>query len=234
MKRLEGKKIYIHIKQNRRYKKAYSLVEIMVAASMLVLVIGTFYSLFTGAIRAANIGDWKSRSQFKIRVAMKQLHMDISAATYPSLIALNQTTVDRDKKWMLKYKSGKTDVKNAGDVKLLEFYICTPGKNTPVESIPKKIIKAVLSVEKKDSKTILTYQKELIEGNAEPGDSKRSELVEDAVFFDASLIKPDAEAAIDRAEFILKVEIGTEHPQYAQTCISEVIEVPLHVHAAAM
>ncbi len=224
------------------YKKAFTLIEVLIVAAMIVTVVGAFFSLFSGTINKVNIGDWKSRTQLKMRAAMKRLHMDISSATYPALIALNKTTVEKDDRWALSYKPGKTFFKissggsnseapAAGEIKLLEYYICTPGHDTPIKKSKKKIIKAVLTAQVINKKNVLVLDKYLVEGDEAPGDLQKTILLEDvylfnAVHYEAPEIKMD-----DPINIILKLETGAQNFYHPQSGLNETIDIPLNVRA---
>jgi len=208
------------------------MVELLMAMAVLSMLTYGLYTLFTRTIKNIDIADWKSRTQTKLRTATKQLHKDISGATYPSTIKMNDTLVEKSVNWNLKFKAGNTVLKG-GSGTLLEFYICTPGREIPDDKCLRKIIKAVLKIENTVEHTKLMYEKTLMEGTAAPiDDLKKTVLVEDATYFDAKLIKAedaDTYDAANKVKYLLRVEIQCAHPKYTKTIVTEYIEIPLLV-----
>jgi len=224
------------------YKKAFTLIEVLIVAAMIVTVIGAFFSLFSGTMNKVNIGYWKSRTQLKMRAAMKRLHMDISSATYPALIALNKTTVDKDDKWALSYKPGKTFFKTqagsstseapeAGEIKLLEYYICIPGHDTPIKKSSKKIIKAVLTAQVINKKNVLVLDKYLVEGDEAQGDLQKTILLEDVYHFNATHYETPGIKIDDPINIVLKLEVRAQNFYHSQSGLNESIDIPLNVRA---
>lgn len=222
-------------------ENAFTIIEVLMVAAMIVTIIGAFFSLFSGTIRKVNIGDWKSTTQIKMRTAVKRLHMDISSATYPAMITLNKTIIEKDDKWNLLYKPGKTffqtlavDTENStsNEEKLLEYYICIPGRDTPVQKKKRKIIKSVVTAQKINKKMALVMNKYLIEGDEVSGDLQKIILLEDVDFFSASHFEVPPLKANDPVNVVFKIELRAQHPQHPQTGLNESIDIPLNVQAA--
>ncbi len=216
-----------------RYRPyGFTLVEIMVATLILSVMTYALYTLFSQSVKNVDIGEWKAKTQIKLRAAAKQLHKDISSATYPSMIKLNDTTVEKDVKWNLKVKEGNTVIKGASDT-LLEFYICSPGRDVPDDKVDQKIIKCTLKAENTPEHTRVNYLKTLEKGTAAPGDDiKGTTLLEDIVYFDAKLLKfedPNAFDVANKVKYVLRIEMQCAHPKYPKTIVTEAIEVPLLV-----
>lgn len=219
--------------KNTRGAKGFTLTEMLMALAVLAVLVYSIYTLFSRTVKNVDVGDWKTKTQTKLRMATKQLSKDIACATYPSTIKLNDTIVEKDVKWNLKFKDGRTEIKKGVSDTLLEFYICTPARDLPDDKSPQKIIKAVLKVTENPVHMFLTYYKSIEKGTAAPiDDLKTINLVEDAVCFDAKLIKNEDNTTYDAAnkvKYILKIEIQCAHPRYPLTIVTEHIDVPLLV-----
>ncbi|OQA78363.1 MAG: hypothetical protein BWY32_01990 [bacterium ADurb.Bin243] len=214
-------------------KKAFTMVEMLMALAVLSMLTYGLYTLFSRTVKNVDIGDWKSRAQTKLRTAMKQLGKDIGGATYPSTIKLNDTVIEKDTKWNLKFKEGNTVIKGSSDT-LLEFYICTPARDIPDDKSPQKIIKCVLKANNDSpDHTRLIYEKTIEKGTAAPiDDIKKTILAEDVTYFDAKLVKAEDTSSYDaanRVKYLLRIEIQCAHPRYEKTIVTEPLEVPLLV-----
>jgi len=222
-------------------RRALTLVEILITVAVLAMITFALYTIVTGMLRTVNVGDWQSRNQIKMRVSMKKLHMDLFAATYPSMITLQKTIVEKDSKWSLSYRDGKTDLTNASELMLIQFFISTPGRDTPEEKCPRKIVKVTLKSQKNGKAASLILQKELVEGpkSEDLEDSKTLVLADNVRYFDAKLLgseqaKDISETTLDKITGVLKIEIHSGHPTYENTFVTEVVEIPLHVQANKM
>ncbi len=214
-------------------KRAFTLVEMLMAVAILAMLSYGLYTLFSRTVKNVDIGDWKNQTQLKMRTGLKQLNADISAATYPAMITIGDTVIDKKPEWELTYKDGATSTKGyKGD--LLKFFMCTPGKDLPDEKIGKKIVKAVLSVDEIEKHTRLFYQKTLTEGKTDNAneDNKKTMLLNDVTNFDAKVIKVEDSTAFDpnnKIKYVLRIEMQAVHPRYPLTIVTENTEIPLMV-----
>lgn len=221
-----------HINTNK-FKNAFTLVEVLMAVAVLSMLIYGLYTLFSRTIKNVDVADWKARMQIKLRTSLKQLAKDISAATYPSTIKLNETKVEKDVKWNLKFKDGNTQIKGSSDT-LLEFYICQPGRDLPDEKVDQKIIKCTLKANN-DIQNLprIIYEKKLEKGTQSPEDDlKTVVLAEDISYFDAKLIKAEDANTFDasnKVKYFLRIELQCVHPRYPKTIVTEFVEIPLLV-----
>ncbi len=209
------------------------MVEMLMALAVLSMLTYGLYTLFSRTVKNVDIGDWKSRAQTKLRTAMKQLGKDIGGATYPSTIKLNDTVIEKDTKWNLKFKEGNTVIKGSSDT-LLEFYICTPARDIPDDKSPQKIIKCVLKANNDNADhPRLIYEKTLEKGTAAPiDDLKTTILAEDITYFDAKLIKAEDATTYDesnKVKYLLRIEMQCAHYRYTKTIVTEYVEIPLLV-----
>jgi len=214
-------------------KRAFTLIEMLIAVAILAMLSYGLYTLFSRTVKNVDVGDWKNKVQLKMRTGIKQLNADISAACYPSKITIGDTVVDKTAQWQLSYKDGSTDTKTfKGD--LLSFFICTPGKDLPDEKFARKIVKTVLSADVIDGHARLYYQKSMVEGTTDnPNeDNKKTILLEDVTNFDAKVIKVEDPKAFDKEnkiKYVLRIEMQAVHPRYPKTIVTENTEVPLMV-----
>ncbi|EKD68840.1 MAG: hypothetical protein ACD_47C00410G0003 [uncultured bacterium] len=218
---------------NIKNKNAFTMVEMLMALAVLSMLTYALYTLFSRTVKNVDIADWKSRMQTKLRTATKQLSKDIGAATYPATIKLNDTVIEKDAKWNLKFKDGNTVIKGSSDT-LLEFYICTPARDIPDDTSAQKIIKCVLKANNDSAEhTRLVYEKTMEKGTAAPlDDLKKTILAEDVTYFDAKLIKAEDTSTYDAAnkvKYLLRVELQCAHIRYPKTIVTEYVEIPLLV-----
>lgn len=214
-------------------KRAFTLVEMLMAVAILAMLSYGLYTLFSRTIKNVDVGDWKNKVQLKMRTGIKQLNADISAACYPAKITIGDTVVDKTAQWQLSYKDGSTDTK-VYKGNLLTFFICTPGKDLPDEKFARKIVKAVLSVDLVDGHARLYYQKSMVEGTTDnPNeDTKKTILLEDVTNFDAKVLKVEDPKAYDnenKIKYVLRIEMQAIHPRYPKTIVTENTEIPLMV-----
>jgi prepilin-type N-terminal cleavage/methylation domain-containing protein len=214
-------------------KKAFTMVEMLMAIAILSVLTYGLYTLFSRTVQNVDVADWKSRAQTKLRTATKQLFKDVGGATYPATIKLNDTVVEKDTKWNLKFKDGNTTIKGSSDT-LLEFYMCTPGRDIPDDQAPQKIIKFVLKADNESPiHARLMYEKTVEKGTAASvEDAKKTILAEDVVYFDAKLIKAEDATSYDasnKVKYLLRIEIQCAHTRYPKTIVTEFVEIPLLV-----
>lgn len=214
-------------------KRAFTLIEMLMAVAILAMLSYGLYTLFSRTIKNVDVGDWKNKTQLKMRTGLKQLNADISSATYPATITIGDTVIDKKPEWELAYKDGATATKGYKG-NLLQFFICTPAKDLPDEKVGKKIVKAVLSVDEIEKHTRLFYQKTLVEGKTDnPNeDNKKTMLLDDVTNFDAKVLKVEDSTAFDpnnKIKYVLRIEMQAVHPRYPLTIVTENTEIPLMV-----
>ena len=220
-----------------RSVRGFTLTEMLMAVAILAVLVYSVNTLFSRTVKNVDVGDWKSKTQTRMRTATKQLAKDVARATYPSMITLSDTVIDKNAKWKLRYKDGLTNASSGG--KMLEFYICTPGKNVPDEKTEQRIIKATAMFENTPEHTRLYLSKGVEKGPPPESadDTKKMLLLEDVSYIDMKVIKAEDATTYDtanRIKYFLKIEMQCIHPRYPKTIVTEVAEIPLIVDAASM
>ncbi|HNY10722.1 MAG TPA: hypothetical protein PKK26_03930 [Candidatus Wallbacteria bacterium] len=226
-------------------KKAFTVVEVLMATAVLSMLIYSLYTLFSRTVSSVDVGSWKSQTQTKMRNALKQLTKDVSAATYRSLMSANKTEINNGDDYKLKHKTGAVDTKTT-QTDLLKFKICTPGRTGLREAdIQPKVVVAELKCTKTaEGKTKLVYKKSVdtaagrdsdaTKGDNVAEDKKEVTLIEDITKFETKIIdSPDNPNISNNTEKLktLKIEIECAHPNYPKTTMTEYVEIPLHVSA---
>ncbi len=220
-------------------KKAFTLVEVLVAMAVLSMLVYSLYTLFSRTVSSVDVGSWKSQTQVKMRNALKQLTKDVSAATYRSLMSANKTVINDGDDYKLKHKNGPVDTK-ATQADLLKFKMCTPGRTGLREADiqPKVVVAELKSTKTAEGKTKLIYKKSVdtaagrdsdaAKGDNVAEDKKEVTLIEDITKFEAKMIDNPNNADGLKT---LKLEIECAHPNYPKTTMTEYVEIPLHVNA---
>ena len=223
-------------------KKAFTLVELLVAMAILSMLVYSLYTLFSRTVSSVDVGSWKSQTQTKMRNALKQLTKDVSAATYRSVMSSNKTEINDTDDYKLKLKSGPVDTK-AMQTNLLKFKICTPGRTGLREADiqPKVVVAELKCIKTPEGKTKLIYKKgvdtaagrdsDAAKGDNVAEDKKEVALIEDITKFEAKIIDSPTNPNNSEKLKTLKVEIECAHPNYPKTTMTEYIEIPLHVDA---
>jgi hypothetical protein len=123
--------------QQSSSRRGFTLLEIIVGAFILTLVFVMLFKLFMGGTRAMEYGTWYSNSVTQMKIGLRKLREDIGKANFPTV--LNPTSVDDSKstvpQYFFKFANGTTTL-GAGNVTLMEFYICKPARNLPADTRP--------------------------------------------------------------------------------------------------
>ncbi|MGM0598473.1 MAG: PilW family protein [Candidatus Rifleibacteriota bacterium] len=137
-------------------KKAFTMVELMVACVILALFMVGVYQLFIGGTKSAGRARWISGTVDQMRNALTLLNREIKSATYPSTL-FSDTFFDpcdnpdnsvAEEFYLKILKTGEPITPpTTGELKIMEWSVCEPEK--PPQ--PGKIVKHVLVL--KTSKT---------------------------------------------------------------------------------
>lgn len=152
-------------------RRGFTLIEILVAGAILTVVFVMLFQLFMGGTRAMEYGTWYSNSISQLKVGLRKLREDIGKANFPTII--NPTAVDdtkvSDATYFFKFKNGVTTL-GAGNVTLMEFYVCKPQRNLPPPNDkPGEEIRCILEARGKNLHYVKTgagvNAEELTDGN---------------------------------------------------------------------
>src|SRR5687768_10238657 len=108
----------------RGARRAFTLVEMLVAVALTSLVMIFMWNLFVSGSKSMAYGTWYSGSIAQLRRSLTMLRQDIGKATYPSLVQqTNINVTDGDPNFYIGMKSGPpvTLTKGGGTQALLHF-----------------------------------------------------------------------------------------------------------------
>jgi len=196
---------------NKRVSKGgvggFTLVEALIAtAIMLVACIGV-YELFYSGARTAAVGMWYSKSNIELRNGLRLIRDDLSKASYPSVVTDSDTIVTKTPDYFVNIISGRTDVASGGGGTLITFHMCKPQLN--VAGIAPKASEDVLCQLIVDNKQ-LRYVRS---GGANP--------MNKIIISDVNFVELSSEFSSDANKQLISIEIGTIHPLFEQSKVSE-------------
>ena len=120
---------------NRR--KAFTLVEVVIAAVIFCGLLAGVYKLFIGGSKTAGKGQWINTSVEQMRNALTFISNEIAHATYPTTM-LKDTIYDpcdnsnksvASKYYMRILKNDEPiNVPSSGDIKIMDWYVCNTEK----------------------------------------------------------------------------------------------------------
>ena len=216
-------------------KRAVTLIEILIAFSILVMLFSIIYKLFTSIARTQDIGHWATMTTKEVRNGLVLLRNEISGATEPKLVTQKGTepfqsdTAKENYLYCpsLPYNNNLT----GGNTKILHFFICQPGrKNMPGETnINPEIMSGILEI--KDGKLI--YNR-IIESQPAEIASKTQRLTH-VVCNNPSNISLTTKEVDDPSQLSVKnrnflvLTVTAQHPKYPKTTITETMEAPFEV-----
>jgi prepilin-type N-terminal cleavage/methylation domain-containing protein len=208
---LEGLPLVLSVA--RRVRKGFTLVEILIATAVMSLAAFVVYEIFYSGAKTTAVGMWRSHSTQELRNGLRLIREDLARATYPSKVTDSGTEwPDRDSHHC-KIISGRTEAFSDGVV--LSFFICSPEVNVGGET---------------QSAAEITHCQLSVEGNklhyTREGTMKLNKiLVNDLEYIDIS-----SEASSDNVEKnTITIEIGTKHPKFERTKVSEKVIAKVEV-----
>lgn len=121
-------------------KKAFTLVEIIVAAAVLTLVISVGYALFVNFSTSFTKGGWSLNAQNSLRNTLTFVREEMQKASYKTIITINKFEIDKDNyKFFISNSSLVGDAPDDNDkIKVTngpvaKWFICRPSENNPPE-----------------------------------------------------------------------------------------------------
>jgi prepilin-type N-terminal cleavage/methylation domain-containing protein len=141
------------LKENFKRKKAFTLVEVLIASFVMALFMGAVYKIFISGSRTAGRGQWISGTVDEMRNALSILQTEIKASTYPTTIfsdtffdPCDNDDISVPRKFYLKILKDGEKIKSpsAGDLKIMSWVVCEPEKP---KNVPGKIVKNSLYFE---------------------------------------------------------------------------------------
>lgn len=220
-----------------RSKYGLTLVEVVIAASIMSMLMYFVYQLFTSFARSQDVGHWSLTTTRQLRNGLTLLRNELTRVTKPEVVTQKGSkpfvTGNGDQETFLYIPDSMpfaTEDINTNQ-RLLHFYMCRPGKqDLPGESnIAPEILSGQLFLE--DGK--LKYRR-IIESQPAEFEEKISELQqvisEDISRIEIATKEIDAtdELSVKNRNFIT-ITLMARHPRYTNSVVKESIEAPFEV-----
>ena len=233
--------------------RGFTIVEMSIAAFILVLFLGGIYKLFSSINRAHSMGSWVNATTIEIRNGLNLLRHEISRATPPKMVT-QQGSEDfgtPDYKKFYYPSKGKQDGLKfprpdaSPPEPLLKFFMCQPGRKNIVGEIPvePEIIQGSL-VLKGNS---LVYSRTII--SQDSSIASKTPIISQIICRNVHQITleilgqddgitptPDekglgeSELSVKKRNFI-RIHLSSIHPRYGATKVEETMEAPFEVAA---
>lgn len=217
--------------------KGLTLVEVLIAASVMAMLMYFVYQLFSSFARTQDVGHWTLTTTRQLRNGLTLLRNELTRVTRPEVVtqkgseAFNTGNGDREL-FLYAPDTMPFSTENINtDQKLLHFYMCRPGRQSlPGESdIAPEIITGQLYLEGGK----LKYRR-IIESQPVDFPEKISELfqviAEDISKIEISTreIAATDELSVKNRNFIV-ITLTARHPRYTNSAVTESIEAPFEV-----
>jgi hypothetical protein len=118
-------------------KRAFTLVEVLIASGVLVLFMIGVYQLYTGGAKNASRGQWINTSVNELRNATTILQREMDSATYPTTLfsdriydpCSNSSNTVASKYYLKIKKDGQEiSVPSTGEETVMTWVVCSPEK----------------------------------------------------------------------------------------------------------
>jgi prepilin-type N-terminal cleavage/methylation domain-containing protein len=114
----------------KRTRFGFTLVEIMVAVTVLSVMTYVMWQVFLTFRRMNDVSTWQSARQMELKTAMKLIRTDLQEASYPAVITRNKSEFINEATHSLSYKDGSPFTIDSGTSgEYLKFYMCKPSKH---------------------------------------------------------------------------------------------------------
>lgn len=123
--------------QKNREKKAFTMVEVMIACIIMAMFLSAVYKLFIGGSKTAGRAQWISGTVDQLRNSLTLLNREIKSSTYPTTLFTDTffDPCDNDDKsvpaqfYMKILKTPeKIDSPSSGELKIMTWVSCEPEK----------------------------------------------------------------------------------------------------------
>ena len=114
-------------------RRAFTLLEVIIAAAIFCIVIAGVYKLFIGGSKTADKGQWINGTIEQTRNALSVINTEISNSTYPTTMfkdKIYDPCDNKDKTIAAKYylkilkNNEKIKVPDSDEIKIMEMYVC--------------------------------------------------------------------------------------------------------------
>ncbi|MBF0503153.1 MAG: prepilin-type N-terminal cleavage/methylation domain-containing protein [Candidatus Riflebacteria bacterium] len=219
-------------------RPGYTIIEVLIAASILAMLFGGIYQIFSSVKRTHEMAAWTSSTTTTIRNGLSLMRGEITRISCPSKITqagmeFIDTTLAQNKL----YIAGNPQTvlfPPGGDARLLHFYMCKPGREGIVgeADIGFEIMEGILEI--KGSKIV--YSRNIITNTNVPADQQTQPLSTvicanpASITLSLSMAAVQASVSVKLRNFV-NISIEAQHPKYPSTHVTEVIEAPFEVDA---
>jgi len=215
-------------------RTAFTALEVLIAASVLAMLLGAAYKVFSSVSRVQTIGQWNNRTTMQIRNGLSLLRNELSRASRP--VKLTQSGMVSDpngsnETLSLHVKDNSSTITfPAANQNLMSFFICQPAREgipgMPDIGSPEVMVSRVSVVNGS-----IVYTRELFGGSsAQPTSPLRQVICEnpEQIILSIGQTTDPTELAVNKRNFV-RVNIIAHHPKYPDAKVSESIEAPFEV-----
>ncbi len=221
----------------RKISQGFTLVEIMVAASVLAILFYFVYLLFASFARTQEMGHWNLTTIKQLRNGLTLLRNEIGRATYPEVVTQKGSeafdTGNGDLERFLYVPAVipfETEAINI-DQKLIQFFMCRPGRSSlpGTTDIGPELITGTLSLEGGKLRYRRTIESQPAE--FEEKISEISQIIADnlsKIEISTKEVPATEDLSVSNKNFLV-ISLTARHPRYTNTIVRETIEAPFEV-----
>ncbi|MBF0406826.1 MAG: hypothetical protein HQM10_05710 [Candidatus Riflebacteria bacterium] len=211
-------------------KDAFTLVEIIIAALVLVMLLSGLYDLFMHFRRVNERGMWVAQTTNKMRIGLDFLRQELNKVSIPSIVSQRGTEPFGDDRPKKLYHAGNpfslTNCSN--NTPLLRFFMCLPGSKDIIGEPAKDplIMEGYLEVKNKK----LVYRRSFVSGDPSLIGEVSQVICEDPFKIDLRILPVTDQTllAVNMRNFV-ELKIEAQSPKYPETRVIEKIEAPFEV-----
>jgi len=133
-------------------KRGFTLVEIIVAAMVMVILFGGVFKLFRSGTSILKGGMWVNKAQNQVRNTLTLLRDEIGKASELSQVTYSGVSLDTSIDCKFKFKPGTTDKNFSGTI--FKFYQCQTAVNLPGQTFGGSAV--LCEVSKRGSQLVMT------------------------------------------------------------------------------
>ncbi len=205
------------------------------AAGVLTLFVIGVYKIYSSVTRTGMMGSWSSAALTQIRNGWSLLRIEISRATPPELVTQmgSQEIAGTEKQRKLYVPATipyETDCSK--DEKILEFYMCQPGrKDVPgLSNLPTEIMMGSLEVKNRK----ILYRRSIV--SQDPSMQNKTPELFQVICDDPAKLRVELNPAVGtlsvRLKNFVKLTVVAQHPRYKNTQLTESVDAPFEVEFA--
>ncbi|MBF0548227.1 MAG: prepilin-type N-terminal cleavage/methylation domain-containing protein [Candidatus Riflebacteria bacterium] len=211
-------------------KKAFTLIEVMIASVILVGFLYGVYELFMSFRRVNDRGMWVSKTTNEVRNGLNLLRQEISKATVPTTITQtggDSSLYTSDSKLFFS-GSPVTITDFSADAHLLKFFMGVPGRQGIVgePDIPTTIMQGLLEIQGGQ----VIYTRSFVSGDSTKIPEISQIIARNPGKIDLEIVQITDQnlLAVNLRNFV-KLTIESVAPKFPETKVTESIEAPFEV-----